>query len=74
MKYNATIKFDTTSNHPDAQNAKGLEYSDVYKIDPGAFYGHESIIDYIQEDLSLVAGGGYNSKHITNVTFKIVEG
>ena len=31
----------------------------------------EDCVNYIKRDLKLVAGGGYNSDHIHNVTFEI---
>lgn len=72
-RYHAIIEFNTDAQHPDSQNAKNLSYTDTYTIDSDAFYGPEDIRDYITEDLRLVAGGGYDSKHINNVTIKITE-
>lgn len=72
VKYSATIQYDAKNNHPDAPGATGLEYSDVYAIDPNYFYGSEDINDYIKHDLALVAGGGYETNTIKNVRYTIV--
>lgn len=67
----ATITFDTTEKHPDEKNAKNLSFTDTYTFNDD-MYGNdrEFMTEYIKRDLSLVAGGGYNSKNIKNVTFK----
>ena len=73
MILQATITFDTKATHPDGGNIKGMTYSDTYTFVNGMFgNSRESMEGYIRRDLSLVAGGGYNSKHIENVTFQIV--
>lgn len=71
-KIKATIDYDTKNNHPDEKNSNGLSYTDTYTIDTDYFYGHESIIDYIQYDLKLVAGGGYETNTIKNVKFNLI--
>jgi len=64
-KIKATINYDTDAKHPDAQNAKGLVFTDIYSINTDVFGG--DIKSYITNDLRLVAGGGYDSDHIKNV-------
>ena len=46
-----------------------LSFDDTYTFDDS--YTEEECINYIKRDLKLVAGGGYNSDHIHNVTFEI---
>ena len=46
-------------------------YKDIYTMDSDYFESKEEIIDYIKNDLKLVSGGGYNSKHIHNIKFNI---
>lgn len=46
-----------------------LSFDDTYTFDDN--YTQEDCINYIKRDLKLVAGGGYNSDHIHNVTFEI---
>jgi hypothetical protein len=72
-KYNATITYDTNSKHPDAKNVSNLSYKDIYTIDTDAFYGTDDISDYIHNDMSLVAGGGYETSTIKNVNFTLIE-
>jgi len=69
LRYSATIVYDTNSKHPDAQNIKGLEFTDTYTIDTAVFGG--DIQSYIKRDLALVAGGGYDTDTISNVKFVI---
>lgn len=69
----STITFDTNSKHPDSQNAHGLTYADTYRMDTNYFEDTYAMREYIAEDLSLVAGGGYSTNTIENVTIKIEE-
>lgn len=69
LHYNATIYFDTKGNHPDAPNKQGLSFKDTYHIDTDMLWG--SPIDYMKRDLMLIAGGGYKTDTIQNVTFYI---
>ena len=80
MKYKGTISYRITEDHPDRKYFKGditkrLTYSDVYtfKEDVARSISRESIIAYIKADLTLVAGGGYNTDHIRDVRFTIKE-
>jgi len=70
-KYDATIKYSTTEKHPDTPSATNLVFNDVYRIDTSIFGG--DAVEYIKRDLALVAGGGYNTENITNVTYKITR-
>lgn len=75
VKIKATIYYMIDTEHPDYQHYKepeGLhEFSDIYTIDTDKFWSMEYVEEYIKEDLMLVAGGGYNTKHINNVTFNL---
>lgn len=73
QKIKATIRYNTDAQHPDT-NGRALnnqEYTDVYTINTDYFYGPEDIQDYIKQDLLLVAGGGYDWKHINNYKFTL---
>ena len=75
MKYHGKISFTIDKSHPDIkyvtdwEEDKVFTLDDVYTFDDS--YTEEEIIPYIKRDLSLVAGGGYNTDHISNVTFEI---
>ena len=75
MKYHGKISFTIDKGHPDIKYVndwtedKILTFADTYTFNDD--YTEESIIQYIKRDLSLVAGGGYNTDHISNVTFEI---
>ena len=79
IKYYARITYTINKNHPDIQYlanwTEGAIYafSDVYEFDTNYGYTKDYIMDYIKQDLRLVAGGGYNSKYIENVTFNIKQ-
>lgn len=70
-KYNASITFELKENHPCYKNHKGeiMTFNDIYYDNFG--YDPDYIISYIKHDLSLVAGGGYRTDTIKNVSFKI---
>lgn len=70
-KFNASISFDTKSNHPDSKDVKGLVFKDTYTVDTDCFYDRDAITSYIKHDLALIAGGGYDTNTITNVKFNI---
>jgi hypothetical protein len=72
----ATIHYTVDSEHPDIQYIKNpLEiqsFTDVYRFDTD-YLGDIDRYDmenYAKNDLRLVAGGGYNTEHIHNVTFE----
>ena len=71
-KYNATIVFDTKNNHPDDKNINNLKYNDIYTVDTDYFNDNQHIINYIKNDMRLVAGGGYETNTIKNVKFTIL--
>lgn len=81
MKYNAKIYYTMDEEHPDMQYVndwnvdKEYEYSDTYTFDEDIYNKEDEdmIIRYIKKDLKLVAGGGYDYKHIHNVKFKIIR-
>ena len=74
-KYNGKITFTIDQNHPDIKHVKDwmenkeFTFEDVYTFSEGI--PMENIKEYIKRDLTLVAGGGYDSKHIHNVKFDI---
>ena len=70
-KYGVTIYYDTKENHPDFPLEVGLEDYDVYTIDETCFWSKDDLIEYLKNDMMLVAGGGYKTNTIKNVKFKI---
>lgn len=79
VKYHGTIIYTMDKNHPDIKyisdwtEEKVFTFDDVYIFNKSYCYSteEESLISYIKSDLSLVAGGGYNTEHIHNVDFDI---
>lgn len=73
VKVNATIYYTMDRKHPDFQYVKDtkkeLSYMDTYIFDVGMYPTKEDRERYMKSDLRLVAGGGYDSKHIHNVKF-----
>ena len=75
MKIHAKITYTIDDGHPDIEcihdwnENKVYTFEDTYIIDD--CYTFDDAKSYIESDLSLVAGGGYNSKHIHNVKFEI---
>lgn len=75
MKYHGKINYTMDAEHPDRKyvedwtKTKVFSFSDTYTFNSG--YTEEDVTNYIKRDLKLVAGGGYNAKHIHNVTFEI---
>ena len=72
----ATIYYTVDSEHPDIQYIKNpseiQSFTDVYRFDTD-YLGNIDRYDmenYAKNDLRLVAGGGYNTEHIHNVTFE----
>lgn len=76
-RYHGKISYTMDKEHPcvkcveEYMEDKVFAFEDVYHIDKDYFWCEDEIIDYIKHDLALVAGGGYNTKHIHNVTFEI---
>ena len=77
MKIHGKISYTVDAGHPDIQyikewsESKILTFDDVYTFDD--CYTFEDVEGYVKNDLSLIAGGGYNSKHIHNVKFEIAR-
>lgn len=72
----ATIYYTVDSEHPDIQYIKNpseiQSFTDTYTFDTN-YVGNVTRLEmenYAKNDLRLVAGGGYNSKHIHNVSFE----
>ena len=77
MKIHGKITYTVDAAHPDIKYIKGwsenkiLNFEDIYTFDD--CYTFEDVENYVKSDLSLIAGGGYNSEHIHNVIFEIVR-
>lgn len=77
MKYHGKISFIIDKEHPDIkyvpdwEENKVLTVEDIYIFSNRYGYSKDYIVDYIKHDLSLVAGGGYNTDHIHNIVFEI---
>ena len=74
----AEITYTIDKNHPDMgciadwAKDKVFKYDDEYYFNP-EIYTKSDAKEYIKRDLSTIAGGGYNSKHIHNKKFRIFE-
>lgn len=72
----ATIHYTVDSKHPDIQYIKNpseiQSFTDVYRFDTDYLgdISHHDMENYAKNDLRLVAGGGYSTKHIHNVKFE----
>lgn len=79
-----TIYYTVDQDHPDYDSIIGdptreLSYSDTYTFDiydpvlnPAGYWTMnqtDAMREHIKHDLALVAGGGYNTKHIHNVRY-----
>ena len=71
--YEGKITFNITESHPDRKYVEDmsekLTFTDIYTFED--IYSDDSAISYIKNDLSIVAGGGYDNKHIINVSYDI---
>lgn len=75
----ATIYWTIDKNHKDyncmlpyPSETEILDYTDVYYFDTD-YYGNitrKEMENYVKRDLKLIAGGGYDWKHIHNVRFE----
>lgn len=80
-RFKAKIKYTIDNGHRDYiylpidKRDGTLEYSDMYTIDEDGLLelGYDNPKDFIKEDLLMIAGGGYNWKHVHNVKFEIKE-
>ena len=74
-RFYGKIKYTIDREHPDIKYIKDwteekvFEYDDTYTF--ADCYTEEDSIKYIKRDLKLIAGGGYDAKHIHNVSFEI---
>ena len=70
----ASIFYTVDNNHPDIKYIKQpseiQSFTDCYHIDTDCFWSKDDYMSYIRNDLRFVAGGGYDTKHIHNVSFK----
>lgn len=77
VKIRGTIMYRVDESHPDYQYIKNpdevQEFSDVYTMDKNYFPDRHSRECYIKNDLALVAGGGYSTENIHDVTFKFEQ-
>ena len=77
MKIHGKINFTVDDRHPDIaympdwDKNKVYTFEDIYTFDN--CYTFDDVESYVKSDLRLVAGGGYNSKHIHNVKFEIAR-
>ena len=80
MKIHGKISYTIDAGHPyiecipDWGADKIYTFEDTYIFDER--YGctfNDDVKLYIKNDLRLIAGGGYNSKHIHNVKFEIAR-
>lgn len=74
-RFHGKIAFTMDKERPDVKcvedwtEDKVLTFEDYYEFSMD--YTKDEIESYIKHDLMLVAGGGYNTYHIHNVTFEI---
>lgn len=81
VKIDATIFYTIDRNHPDINYMENKStktvrtFSDTYIFDRFRcpYYEVSEMKNYIRNDLRLIAGGGYDSKHIHNVRFEFKE-
>lgn len=83
MQIMACITYNMKKTHPDKPYVIGkwtskrvFSHADIYTFDDELYKKSDidSMKEYIKRDLALVAGGGYNTDHITNVkyNFKVI--
>lgn len=74
-EYKAKIIYKVKATHPDIKYISDpdnvQEYEDVYRFNKD--YSKEDVIGYIKHDLSIIAGGGYDNKHINIIDFNIEQ-
>ena len=76
--FKAVIRYYVDQDHPDIKCIKHPEqeqsFDDTYKFD--YFYwgdNTDGMLDYMKQDLALIAGGGYNTDHIHQVSYSFVR-
>ena len=72
-KFKAVLKYKVKETHPDIKYIKDstevLTYDDIYTFEEN--YSKNDVAGYIKNDLSIIAGGGYDDKHINILSFNI---
>lgn len=79
-KIKATIFYTVDGKHPDIKYIKNpseiQSFTDIYGFNLD-YVGHDvtraDMENYCKRDLRLIAGGGYDTKHIHNVRFEFEE-
>ncbi len=77
IRYRAEIRFTIDKGHPDYDKVpvwkrnKIFYHSDEYLFSELYYESEEDRIRHMKSDLRLIAGGGYDDKHIHNVKFDI---
>ena len=75
--FDAEIKYKIDENHPDKKYVKNwrknrvFSFKDTYRFSSYHYKSEEGMREFIESDLKLVAGGGYNADHIYDVQIKI---
>lgn len=79
MEFFGKIYYTMDKQHPDWDHVIGKNsisrihtFDDIYRFNSD-LYDLEDMIRYMRNDLSLVAGGGYEKKHIHHVKFVFLE-
>jgi len=57
--------------NPDNSEYKRYDFADIYRFSVEYYPDIIDCINYIKEDLALVAGGGYTTDHIHNIDYQI---
>ena len=77
ITFYAKITYKLKENHPDFEcipepmRSETHEFEDVYNVDPDYFFDLSDIRGYIKHDLRLIAGGGYRTDTIKDVSIEI---
>lgn len=73
--FKGLITFNIDSGHPDVQCVENIDdelcFEDIYTLSSDYYINEEEMINFIKQDLSIVAGGGYSKENIRNVKFDI---
>ena len=76
-KIKARIQWEIDAGHPDVGYVSGgwhegevFTYEDTYHFNNDMWNDYDSMVEYIDHDLRLIAGGGYSTDHIHNVKIK----
>lgn len=78
-KYFGKITYNISENHldksciKDYSKDKTYTFEDIYNIDESYFWSDDHIIEYIKQDLRLVAGGGYDTENVLNANYEIKQ-